>query len=339
MLVSMKKIGIFLALVFVNISAHAFEVVAHRGVYQTYGREGLDNETCTATRIQNTGHTYLENTTASIRKAFELGATMVEFDIHPTTEGEGKEDQMVVFHDWTLDCRTEARCSDGCKCENNTCVTHLQPLAYLKSLDLGYGYTYDGGKTFPFRGHYKGQMPTLEEVLDLLLEFPDKKLTLNQKDKFKRTTDIFLRIVSKYPLDVRRRIYFEYYDFDQQKFKDLEIQEAIYQSAGPVKPCLKKYLLYGWTGVYPKECSNTKFFIPLHESLGRLSKALDSYKVVDVLWGWPKKFIERAHEHGTKVYISQVESREDLEKVLPLPIDGIMTDKIEVIGPLLTERK
>ena len=48
--------------------------------------------------------TFLENTLPSMRAAFEAGADIVEFDIHPTTDG-----HFAVFHDWTVDCRTEGR--------------------------------------------------------------------------------------------------------------------------------------------------------------------------------------------------------------------------------------
>jgi glycerophosphoryl diester phosphodiesterase len=47
---------------------------------------------------------HLENTIASVRAGFELGADVVEFDVHPTTDG-----TFAVFHDWTLDCRTDGR--------------------------------------------------------------------------------------------------------------------------------------------------------------------------------------------------------------------------------------
>jgi len=46
----------------------------------------------------------LENTLDSMAAAFELGADVVELDIHPTTDG-----QFAVFHDWTIDCRTNGK--------------------------------------------------------------------------------------------------------------------------------------------------------------------------------------------------------------------------------------
>lgn len=313
---------------------YSLELIAHRGVHQTYTRDGLNDETCTANRIEKIEHQFIENTVDSVRQAFELGATMVEIDIHPTQEVTG-EDRMIVFHDWTLDCRTEARCATGCKCEDGNCVTHLQSIAYLKTLDLGYGYTSDGGQTFPFRGKFKNQMPTLEEVLDVLTKFSDRKLLVNWKDRFPKTVEIFLRIVSKYPENVRKRIYFEYHNLDPKQFKELHLQEAIYQGGGPAKECFKKYFLYGWTGYFPKACQNTRFFVPLRERMGRFGKLFDRFKATDLIWGWPHEFIDKARQHGTQIYISQVDSEEELAQVIHLPIAGIMTNKIGLIAPLL----
>ena len=107
-------------------------LIAHRGIHQTYNREGLDNETCTAARIDPPVHDYLENTLRSMQAAFAAGADIVELDVHPTTDG-----HFAVIHDWTLDCRTEG-----------TGETRSHDLAYLKTLDIGHGYTADGGKTW-----------------------------------------------------------------------------------------------------------------------------------------------------------------------------------------------
>ena len=98
-------------------------LLAHRGLAQTFDLDGVTGDTCTATRIHAPEHHYLENTLASMEAAFRAGADIVEFDIHPTTDG-----RFAVFHDWTLDCR-----SDG------TGVTREHTLSQLKALDVGYG--------------------------------------------------------------------------------------------------------------------------------------------------------------------------------------------------------
>src|SRR5262245_11579724 len=97
-----------------------------------------------------------------MRAAFDAGADVVELDIHATTDG-----QFAIIHDWTLDCRT-----DG------SGPTRQHTLAELQALDIGYGYTADGGKSYPFRGKGVGLMPSLDEVL---AAFPGKRLLIDIK--------------------------------------------------------------------------------------------------------------------------------------------------------------
>jgi glycerophosphoryl diester phosphodiesterase len=158
-------------------------IISHRGVHQTFQRDGLENDTCTARLIAPPRHAYLENTTPSIAAAFAAGADVVEFDIHPTSDL-----RLAVFHDWTLDCRT-----------NGKGETRDQTLAYLQSLDLGHGYTADGGRTFPLRGRGVGMMPSIDEVLSA---FPNQRLLIDQKDHSLRTIALLAAKLNELP---RRR--------------------------------------------------------------------------------------------------------------------------------------
>ncbi len=60
------------------------------------GKTGLTAETCTAMRIDPPVHGYFQNTVPSMRATRELGADVVELDIHPTADG-----NFAVFPDWT----------------------------------------------------------------------------------------------------------------------------------------------------------------------------------------------------------------------------------------------
>ena len=160
-----------LLLVFVYINNTSFLIdtvskkpilLAHRGLGQTFSHKGITNSTNTASRIYKPEHPYLENTIPSIQAAFDYGADVVEFDIHST-----KDKQFAVFHDAVLEYRTD-RSGEP---ENYT-------LQELQSLDIGYGYTADSGKTFPFRGKGIGLMPSLTEVLQ---HFPDKGFLIHLK--------------------------------------------------------------------------------------------------------------------------------------------------------------
>src|ERR1051325_1820655 len=159
-------------------------LLAHRGIAQRFDERDLKNDTCTAARMLPPTHEYLENTIDSMRAGFAAGADIVELDIHPTTDGE-----FAVFHDWTLDCRTDGH---G--------VTREHSMAYLKKLDIGYGYTADGGKTFPFRGKGIGLMPTLAEVLEA---FPQKRLLINVKSRDASEGEKLAAVLNKLPVERR----------------------------------------------------------------------------------------------------------------------------------------
>src|ERR1700728_2540316 len=124
-------------------------VIAQRGLHQVYGREGVDDDTCTARRIPPPSHMFIDNTLPSIAAAFALGADVVEVDVKLT-----KDHEFVLFHDNALECRT-----DG------TGWVGERSLAELKTLDVGFGYTADDGKSFPLRGKGGGLMASLEEGL------------------------------------------------------------------------------------------------------------------------------------------------------------------------------
>ncbi|UJF17875.1 glycerophosphoryl diester phosphodiesterase [Vibrio sp. SS-MA-C1-2] len=83
-----------------------------------------------------------ENTLSSIKKAAELGADGVEFDIQLT-----KDAVPIVFHDKTVD-----RCTNGCG------EVFSLTLNEIKKLDAGLWFSDD---------YEKEQIPTLEEVLVL----------------------------------------------------------------------------------------------------------------------------------------------------------------------------
>ena len=59
-------------------------LLAHRGLAQTFHMDGITGETCTAKRIYEPEHPFLENTIPSMEAAFKAGADIVELDVQPT---------------------------------------------------------------------------------------------------------------------------------------------------------------------------------------------------------------------------------------------------------------
>jgi glycerophosphoryl diester phosphodiesterase len=284
-------------------------LLAHRGLAQQFSREGLTNDTCTATRMTPPTHDYLENTLASMEAAFSLGAGMVELDIHPTTDGE-----FAVFHDWTLDCRTDG---EG--------VTREQSMDYLRTLDIGHGYTADGGRTFPFRGRFKGAMPTLNEALD---RFPNARFLVNLKSNDAGEAD---RLVAYLGARDLGRLSFYGAAAPIERMRALRA-DARLVSRRSIRRCLTDYLLIGWSGLAPSSCRNTIVFVPLNYRL--------------ILWGWPNLLVERMARVNTDVYVvapwrkgafsSSIDRPEDLAAFVDGYAGGVSTDRIDILGPALT---
>ncbi len=287
-------------------------LLAHRGLAQTFSREGLTNETCTASRIYPPRHGYLENTIASMNAAFAAGADIVEFDVHPTTDG-----HFAVFHDWTVDCRTEG---GG--------VTREHTLAELKALDIGYGYTADGGKTFPFRGKGIGLMPSLDEVL---AAFPMRRLLINVKSNDPDEGEQLGEHLARLPVE-QQRLLMSYGGDKPMAALRRRLPELQVMSRGSLKSCGSSYLSLGWTGYVPKSCEHTLMLIPQNYAW--------------LLWGWPGRFLDRMRRAGTAVFVTGAYERgdpgttgvddENRLKALPEKFDGgIWTNNIDLIGPMV----
>jgi glycerophosphoryl diester phosphodiesterase len=288
-------------------------ILAHRGVYQQYDRTGLTRDTCTASRMLPPRHAFLENTLPSMKAGFEAGADIIEIDVHPTTDG-----QFAVFHDWTVDCRTDGH---G--------VTREHTLVELQALDIGHGYTADGGKTYPFRGKFKGQMPSLKQALDA---FPDKRFLINIKSNDPTEAD---KLVAHLQANSLMSPRLSAYGGDRPVARLREIAPGMRAfSKKTLKSCALGYLMLGWSEHMPKACRNTTVFLPR--------------KFAWLAWGYPNRLQQRFHNAGSDIYLlgnnkstNGVEGIDTVEALESVPDNwrmGILTDEIETIGPALKQK-
>lgn len=217
-------------------------LLAHRGLGQTFELEGVGNDTCTAERIHEPEHPYLENTLPSMQAAFAAGAYIVELDIHQTADH-----HLVVFHDWTLDCRTEGSGD-----------VRDATLAELQTLDAGFGYTADGGETFPFRGKGTGMIPTLDQVLEA---FPDRQLLLHLKSDDPADGKLLAARLRQFPPD--RLDQLAVYGGDQSVAAAVaELPGLRAMSRATLTRCLGWYIALGWTSYVPSTCDGEQLHIP-----------------------------------------------------------------------------
>jgi glycerophosphoryl diester phosphodiesterase len=310
-----------LLLTFVNASWLArtpvggVKLIAHRGVSQLFDHKGVHRGTCTANRIEPPVHDYQENTVRSMEAAARLGADMVEIDIAPTADG-----RIAVFHDWTVDCRTEGKGD-----------TRSKTLAELQALDIGYGYTADGGKTYPFRGRRKDHMPSLEEALAAL---PNTPILFNFKGKDPREADQLAAALKAARRNVvERRDAFYGAPGPVERIRT-HFPKALSFSKESVKACTKDYVLYGWTSIVPESCRNGVIMVPLNRQW--------------MFWGWPNRLIQRMQGVGARVIvIGNYGSDAGMGLILPEQLGEIPSsfngyvwvDDIWTVGPALRPRR
>lgn len=285
-----------------RIDSGSFEIIAHRGAHVMWKQGEYDLATgCEATHIYKPTEeqAYIENTIDSISKAFELGATMVEIDIRPS-----KDNVLMINHEENLECKTDGQGK-----------IHDYTAEELKKLDVGYGFTYDNGKTYPFRGKGVGKMPTLQEVLE---EFPDKKFLIDHKDRTKETADLLIDLLKDLEAEQRRNIYYwgskEMGDYIE---KEVPGVTRLLANRSEMKSCITRYVAsFGILG-FGDKCNGL--------AVG-MTKQYSKY-----MWGWPFNFIKKAQESNSPVYL-MVDTPEEIKWAKNLPVNGIITDHIETVG-------
>lgn len=289
------------------------KILAHRGVHQTFHRQGLTNDTCTAERIDQPTHFFIENTLPSIAAAFKYGADRVEIDVRRTADG-----IFAVFHDNGLACRTDA---DG--------VISDYTMAQLRGLDVGYGYTADNGAHYPLRGRGVGLMPSLEDVLEA---FPHRSFQINIKSNSALDAEIFATYLDEIGLSLGADTRLWSGPRFAERWREFNTGTKI-ATRREVKACAKNYLILGWSGHVPSACDSFGLAVP--QNLGWL------------YWGWPRKTSGRFSKENIPIFLfgslnGPTQSIDTLEQVQKIPSDyhgWIVTDRIDVVGPAVTRRR
>ena len=242
-------------------------LVAHGAV----GQPSKDGSTgpCAAAQIAKPDHNYIENTLPSIQRAYFLGANAVEIDVQRTKDG-----QIVAFHDATLDCRT-----------NGKGRVRDRTLAELKALDAGYGYTPDGGKTFPLRGRI-GAIPTFDEVMRAAGSQP---VIFHFVTGDPADADALAAGFARAGIPIHDKIGFT----GPQPVLDRmrrHAPKAWMFDASNASACSSDYLKWGWTGFTPGSCQGATVMIPLDRQW--------------TIWGWPNRFLARMRGADANVVVA-----------------------------------
>ena len=284
-------------------------LLAHRGLAQTFPIAGLDGAADTSKLIYPPEHPFIENTVASMARAFELGADIVELDVQRTAD-----DRFAVFHDATLEFRT-----DG------SGPVRAHSMAELRALDVGFGYTADGGKTFPFRGKGVGLMPAFDEVL---ARFPGRAFLIDIKTGGADDGSVLGALIAQLPEAHQRRLAAYGGEASTEALTRALPSFRVMSKSTLLKAGLA-YLALGWTGYIPPPCRGTELRIPL--------------RFAPLFWGWPHRFIERMASVDTRVQLVAGDGRwsegfdtPDSLRTIPDGFAGVIwTNRIDRIGPAM----
>lgn len=243
-------------------------LAAYRGGGQIIDYKKLGKDGCTAKAIVPSQNAHIENTMESIRDANSAGFDVIHINIHRT-----KDNNFVLFHDWTLDCAT-----------NGKGEVAASEASLLTELDAGYGYTFDDGQHFPFRN--KGyRISHLTTILD---QYPHKEFWFNLKNNDEASFVVLHELLrSRYGdrlsdfVIISSEKGVNWFQREAPRLKVISIEST--------KECVKQYMVYGWSGIFPEACSNRPILIPPDKA--------------KYLWGYPRRFAALAQENGSDIYL------------------------------------
>ncbi|MDP9069803.1 MAG: glycerophosphodiester phosphodiesterase [Actinomycetota bacterium] len=254
------------------------------------------------------------STLFAMRRAVAAGADGLELDVHVTADR-----HLVVCHDATVD-----RTTDG------TGRIAQLTLEQVQALDNAYWWVPDkvvdhGGAPadYPLRGRAPHdpdlRIPPLRAVLEA---FPDTFLNFDIKEtapavepyegllaellrEFGRTDDV---IVASF--------------LDEATDAFSAIAPEVSTSAGMAATAAFYFAVQDGTSPPPMR----------HHAL-QVPSAFEDVTVVD------HRFVEAAHQLGLAVHVWTVDEAADMEALLDLGVDGIMTDRPSVLGDVLAKRR
>lgn len=290
-----------------------------------------------------------ENTLYSYAYAIELGATSIECDMQLTKDG-----QIVMSHNPILNSDI-TRDENGNYIENNKYDIRLMTVDKLKKFDVGVmdpncGEYYDlHGKT---QFTYDAKIPTLEELMQLIQSYGDKNIVLNIETKSypdpasagyknnadpKKFVEVFNNIVKKY--DMEDRVVLQSFDWqtliEMKKLNPNISTSALWQeqpSWGRDSESLRRY---------EKKKSPWLGGLDIKDYQGNPVKAAHAIGA-DIISPYyteiSKQDVDEAHSLGMKVIPWTVNNEKDMNMLLDMGVDGIISDKPWLLKQVLEKR-
>lgn len=227
-----------------------------------------------------------ENTIEAFAEGLAAGADRLELDVHASADG-----HLVVFHDEDLDRTTDGKGP-----------LRARTLAELKTLDAGWGFRDESGG-YPFRG-CGIRIPTLAEVLDA---FPSVALNIEVKHDDGSTVEAFFDELDRH--GARDRVL-------AAAFED-PILRRIRAVAPDALTSLSGDEVFGFFAAWmSRELAD-------YTPPGKAFQVPPDHEGMELVTG---DFVATAHALGMEVHVWTINDEAEMERLLALGVDGLMTD-------------
>lgn len=227
-----------------------------------------------------------ENTLPSFALGLTLGADLLELDVHATRDG-----VIVVIHDETLERTT-----------NGSGPVHEHMFHELQKLDAGYQFTRDG-RDFPFRGQGV-RLCTLEQVLR---EFPLAPCNIEVKQGEPSIVADVVGLIVR--LGAQRRVMLAAeHDNIMREIRACTSEIATSFSAAEVADFVRRCASGDLAGYRPEGCAL------------QVPPRFGEFDIVT------PATVAAAHAAGLDVHVWTINHRDEMEALLELGADGIISD-------------
>ncbi len=230
-----------------------------------------------------------ENTLPAFERAVAQGAQVLETDVHRTRDG-----VVVVFHDADLDRTTDA---SGPLAERS--------FEELRRLDAGHGFSPDGGRSFPWRGRGV-RIPSLEEAFEA---FPGIRFNVEIKRNDAALIDATLSAIADAGREKLTLLAAEE-DDRMQAVRAALARRRLAVAQGASKGDVVDFVRAAQQGVAPPPEPMALQIPPTFAGRPLVTPELVAF----------------AHEHDVQVHVWTVNEPAEMEQLLDLGVDAVMSD-------------
>lgn len=248
---------------------------------------------------------YPANTILAFENVTKLDIDVLECDLTLTNDS-----ILITHHDLTID-----RKSNG--------TGNVRDFTYAELLEYDFADSFVGINNETYIGHEKAKPETME---NLFIKYPDMMFLIELKNKGEDGTtaaSILIGLINTY--EMQEKVIVASFD-DEVNIKFRELSNETIMTSTPRGETTKFVILeklrldlFYWP-------NHAAFHVPISESLKGIEIHMDT-----------KHFINEAHRHNMAVNFWTVNDKEVMRDLIELGVDGIITNRPDIMIELLNE--